>query len=123
MRDWIKSSKKQGKRTTIDTDLSLVENTGNEAESESSDDTADDTVEAEKKSFDKKVFDESSSKSFFEDNPFNAHSSDTYKSVFVTRLSLTPLTSRQARSRASTPKRNRSPSPDLVNGIKSIRKQ
>jgi hypothetical protein len=116
MLSWIKSSKQS------------VTKLGTEADTEESDDpdTANDTVEAEKESFDKKVLEESAHKSFFEDNPFNVH--ETYRSLFATRLSLTPQSSRPASTPGasqpfSTPKRPRSPSPDLMRGIKSIKKQ
>ena len=99
---------KHGKKNPSDNEQHLVEYTGTEADSEDSKetDTADDTVTTEKDSFDKKVLEQSSSKSFFEDNPFQIQ--DTDKSIFANRLSLTPHATRPATSAtqsASTPKR------------------
>lgn len=123
MMNWIQSSKKHGRRNQEEN--SLVEYTGTKADTEESDesDNIDDKVQVEKDSFHKKVLEGSHSKSFFEDNPFETHSTETYKSVFANRLSLTPRITRPTASSSSTPKRNRSPSPSMVNGIKSIRKE
>ena len=107
MREWISTSKKQGIRR--------------ESECSGDSDSVDDTVDSEKDSFHSRVMEDS--KSFFEDNPFDIHTTEKFKSVFATRLSLTPRASRPASSSASTPKRSRSPSPALVNGIKTIRKE
>ena len=105
---WIKSSKSKDK---VDLD-----------DSESDESNTNDSIDVEKDSFDKKIL-EQSSKSFYEDNPFQIQ--DTYKSIFAARLSLTPLASCPSPSTGlpfSTPKRNRSPSPELL-GIKSLKKQ
>ena len=116
MLSWIQSSRQSQNKL------------GTEDDTEESDDpdTANDTVDAEKDSFDKKVLEESAHKSFFEDNPFSIQ--ETYRSVFANRLSLTPQSSRPASAPStsqsfSTPKRPRSPSPGLMHGIKSIKKQ
>ena len=125
MMSWIESSKKQGKKIANEDENSRVDGTGTEADTEQSydSDTIDENIEVEKNSFHKKILEESSNKSFFEDNPFNIHSTEAYKSVFANRLSLTPRTSKPVSSTSSTPKRTRSPSSDIVGGIKSIRKE
>lgn len=120
MLNWINSSAKQGGKKLEES--SLVEYTGDSEESGDSD-SVDNAIENEKDSFHKKALEDSSKNSFFEDNPFLLHSTNTYKSVFANRLSLTPRYPKLTSSTASTPKRNRSPSPDLVLGFKSVRKQ
>ena len=115
---WIKSSQSQNQITPDDNEKSLVEY--HETDGESDDSSDSDTNEAEKDSFSRKVLSES--KSFFEDDPFHLHSSEKFKSVFATRLSLTPRATGLA-STSSTPKRNRSPSPVTVDGAKSVRKE
>ena len=107
MLQWIALSKKQG--------LDDVE-----TESSGDSDSMVDTTELEKDSFHNRVMEDS--KSFYEDNPFEHHTTEKFKSVFATRLSLTPR-SRPPSSSASTPKRSRSPSPASVGGIKTIRKE
>ena len=123
--------RKRKQRAALDTSedkssqriLSWIKSSQNKNKTEESDESnTNDTIDAEKDSFDKKVL-EQTSKSFFEDNPFQIQ--ETYKSIFATRLSLTPLAARPPSSASqpfSTLKWNRSPSPELVSGIKSIRK-
>ena len=109
---WIASSKqKSGEKESLSSEDS---------------DSAADTTDQEKDSFHQKVVKDSGS--FFDDNPFDTHPTGQFKSVFASRLStssltLTPRASRPPSSSASTPKRTRSPSPALVNGIKSVRKE
>ena len=113
---WIRKSQSQSQITPDDNEKSLVEY--NETDDDSNDSSDSEAHEAEKEAFSRKVL--SDSKSFFEDDPFHLHSSEKFKSVFATSLSLTPRASRPS-SNSSTPKRTRSPSPVTVDGAKAVK--